>query len=88
MFEAMPMDSSSALHYSRSIPRQVVESRVESVLCQEDGRVALVEKAYYYLAGKGNQLTIHEKRQAQHSIENLSIIVVGPLRWFVTWRQV
>ena len=50
MFEAM--DSSSALHYSHSIPRQVVESRVESVLCQEDGRVALVEKAYYYLAEK------------------------------------
>ena len=38
--------------YTRSIPRQVVESRVESVLWQEDGRVALVEKAYYYLAEK------------------------------------
>ena len=43
MFEAM------AFSYSRSIPRQVVESRVESVLWQEDGRV-LVEKAYYYFA--------------------------------------
>ena len=42
--------------YSRSIPRQVVEStaesRVESVLSQEDDRVILVEKAYYYLAEK------------------------------------
>ena len=40
--------------YSHSIPRQVVEStaesRVESVLSQEDDRVILVEKAYYYLA--------------------------------------
>ena len=51
MFEAMD-SSGSDLHYSRSIPRQVVDSRVESVLCQEDARVALVEKAYYYLAEK------------------------------------
>ena len=40
MFEAMD-SSGSALHNSRSIPWQVVESRVESVLWQEDGRVAL-----------------------------------------------
>ena len=44
MFEAMD-SSSSALHYSCNIPRQVVES----VLWQEDGRV---EKVYYYLAEK------------------------------------
>ena len=37
-----------ALHYSCSIPQQVVDSRVESVLWQS----ALVEKAYYYLAEK------------------------------------
>ena len=67
MFEAMD-SSGSALHYSRSIPRQVVESRVESVLCQEDARVALVENISLK---KGNQLTIHEKRQAQHSIKKL-----------------
>ena len=34
------MDSSGgAFSYSRSIPRQVVESRVEFVLWQENGRV-------------------------------------------------
>ena len=32
----------------------------------------------------GNQLTIHEKRQAQHSIEKLLTIVCDG---FVTWRQ-
>ena len=51
MFEAMD-SCGSALHYSRSIPQQVVESRVESVLWQEDSRVALVEKAYDYLVEK------------------------------------
>ena len=43
-------------------------SRVESVLCQEDVRVALVETA---ILKRGNQLTIHEKRQAQHLVETL-----------------
>ena len=42
--------------YSHSIPQQVVESRVESrvesVLWQEDGRVGLAEKVYYYLTEK------------------------------------
>ena len=37
MFEAMD-SSGSALHYSRSIPQQVVESRVEFVLWQENGK--------------------------------------------------
>ena len=34
------------------LTRQVVESTVESVLWKEDGRVALVEKAYYFLTEK------------------------------------
>ena len=38
--------------YARSIPRQVVESRVKSVLWQEDDRVALVEIACYILTEK------------------------------------
>ena len=37
-----------ALHYLCSIPQQVVES----VLWQEDSRMVLVEKVYYYLAEK------------------------------------
>ena len=41
-----------SFRYLRSISWQEVESRVESVLWQDDGRVALVEKVYYYLAEK------------------------------------
>ena len=74
MFEAMD-SSGSDLHYSRSIPRQVVESRVESVLCQEDARVALWRRHIIISLKRGNQLTIHEKRQAQHSIENCAASV-------------
>ena len=37
---------------SRSISRKVVESRDESILWKEDGRVALVETACYFLAEK------------------------------------
>ena len=44
--------SKDIFSYSRSTSQQVVESGVESVLWQEDGRVALVEKAYYFLAEK------------------------------------
>ena len=44
--------SKSIFSYSRSTSQQVVESGVESVLWQEDGRVALVEKAYYFFTEK------------------------------------
>ena len=47
MFASKPWTS---LSYSRSIPRQVAECRMESVLWQENGRAsALVEKVCYYL---------------------------------------
>ena len=48
MFEAIWIPVALPFSYSCSILRQVVEARVESVQWQEDDRVALVEKAYYY----------------------------------------
>ena len=66
MFKAMD-SRGSAFSYSGRIHWQVVESRVKCVLWQEDGRVTLVEKHLK----RGSQLTIHEKLQAQHSIEKL-----------------
>ena len=56
--------------YSRSIPRQVVESRVESVLWQENGRVHWWRRHIIESLIRDCQLTIHEERQAQYSIEN------------------
>ena len=56
--------------YSRSIPRQVVESRVESVLWQENGRVHWWRRHIIISLIRGCQLTIHKERQAQYSIEN------------------
>ena len=47
LFEAMDSSDSALQLLTQYSPRQVVESRVESVLWQENGRV---EKAYYYLA--------------------------------------
>ena len=47
-----------AFHYSRSIPQQVVYSRVESVLWQEDGRVHLWRRLIIILLKRGSQLTI------------------------------
>ena len=48
MFEAR--DSSNIA--LQLLTQQVVESRVECVLWKEDGRVALVEKTYYFLTEK------------------------------------
>ena len=48
MFEAM-VASGIALQLLMQYPlASIVEARVDSVLWQEDDRVALVEKAYYY----------------------------------------
>ena len=56
--------------YSRSIPRQVVESRVESVLWQENGRMHWWRRHIIESLIRGCQLTIHKERQAQYSIQN------------------
>ena len=56
--------------YSRSIPRQVVESRVESVLWQENGRVHWLRRHIIESLIRGCQLTIHEEQQALYSIKN------------------
>ena len=48
MFEAR--DSSNIA--LQLLTQQVAESRVECVLWKEDGRVALVEKTYYFLTEK------------------------------------
>ena len=51
MFEAM--DSSGiAPQLLSQYPWQAVESRVQSVLWKEDGRVTLLEKACYFLTEK------------------------------------
>ena len=53
MFEVMDSSGSGTVPFTThalSLGMQVVES--ESVLCQEDARVALVENVYYYLAEK------------------------------------
>ena len=55
--------------YSCSIPRQVVESRVESVLWQENGRVHWWRRHTVISMIRGCQLTIHEQ-QAQYLIQN------------------
>ena len=56
------MDSSgSSFSYTRSIPRQVVESRVESVQWQEDGRVHWWRRHIIISLKRGSQLTTHEK---------------------------
>ena len=49
MFEATDSSGSGASLLTQYLS---AGSRVESVLCQEDASVALVEKAYYYLADK------------------------------------
>ena len=51
MFEARD-SSGSAIQLLSQYPGQAVEYRVETVLWKDDGRVALVEKAYYFLAEK------------------------------------
>ena len=56
--------------YSRSIPRQVVERRVESVLWQENGRMDWLRRHIIISMIRGCQLTIHEEQQPQYSIEN------------------
>ena len=56
--------------YSRSIPRQVVESRVESVLWQDNGRMRWWRRHIIESLIRGCQLTVQEERQAQNSIEN------------------
>ena len=61
--------------YSRSIPRHVVESRVEFVLWQEDGRVSLVGSAYY-LKEVASLLTIHRMGFAKNGIARLKDKVV------------
>ena len=56
--------------YSRNIPRQVVESRVESVLWQENGRVHWWRKHIVISLIRGCQLTIHEELQVHYLVEN------------------
>lgn len=68
---------SYGLQLQCSIPQQVVESRVDctiSELPKEDVRVALVEKHIIISLKRGSQLTIHEERKTQHSIEKLCSI--------------
>ena len=69
---AVSVFDASGFSYSRSLFQQVVESRVKSVLWQEDGRVALVEKARYYFLTEKRQ-SANEERQAQHSRNLCSI---------------
>ena len=42
----------SKLETPVALPFSYLEYRVETVLWKDDGRVALVEKAYYFLAEK------------------------------------
>ena len=56
--------------YPRSIPWQVVESRVESVLWQENGRMHWWRRHIIISLIRDCQLTIHKERQVQYSIEN------------------
>ena len=68
MFEARD-SSGSAIQLLTQYPRLAVDYRVETV--DEDDRVTLVEKAYYFLAKRGSLLTVHKERQVHHSIEKL-----------------
>ena len=63
--------SGSPFSYTRSIPRQVVESRVESVQWQKDGRVHWWRRHIIISLKRGSQLTTHEERQVQYSIDKL-----------------
>ena len=60
--------------YSRSIPRQVVES----VLRQENGRVHWWRRHIINIIAliRGCQLTIHEELQVQYSVENYVASIV------------
>ena len=69
-FEAMDSRGSSLPLLTQYSPRQVVESRVESVLWQENGRVHWWRRHIIISLIRGCQLAIHEERQAQYSIEN------------------
>ena len=72
-----PVDSALQLLTQYS-PRQVVESRVESVLWQENGRVHRWRHKYSIISLiRGCQLTIHEERQAQFSIENCAASIAA-----------
>ena len=69
------MDSSgSSFSYTRSIPWQIVESRVESVLWQEDGKVYWWRRHIIISLIRGCQLTIHEELEVQYSIDKLCSI--------------
>ena len=48
-FEAMDSNDSALQLLTQYSPRQVVESRAESVLWQENGRVHWWRHKYYYL---------------------------------------
>ena len=61
--------------YSRSIPRQVVESGVESVLWQENGRMHWLRRHIIISLIRGCQLTIHKERQAQYPMENYVVSI-------------
>ena len=70
LFEAMDSSDSALQLLTQYSPRQVVESRVESVLWQENGRVHWWRRHIIESLIRGCQLTIHEEQQAQYSIEN------------------
>ena len=69
LFEAMDSSDSALQLLTQYSPRQVVESRVESVLWQENGRMHWLRRHIIESLIRSCQLTIHEE-PVQYSMEN------------------